>query len=432
MQIIAVGLNYKTAPVEVREILAVQPGEIPGALDRLDALPVAEGALLSTCNRTEVYAVTDDQEGGLEALAAYLAEIGQASLESLRPHLYSYRGADAVRHLFRVACGLDSMLLGETQILGQVKEAYQAAVRAGAVGPVLHQVFPQALATGKRAHAETLISQSPVSVSYAAVELAKKVFQTLKGRSVLAIGAGETGKLTVKHLQANGAGEILIANRTPARAEALARRIGGTPIPLEEIGQALRTVDVVISATGSQQYLVGPALVAEALRHRRGRPVFCFDIAVPRDIDPAVGRLDGVFLYDIDDLQAVVDSNLAERAAEARKVETIVAEELERFRRWLDAREVVPTIRRLREKVDGIRQAELARTLAKLPGLDERQRAVIEAMTVTMINKILNDPTQELKGLAGNGEAERAVDAVTRLFKLPRDEKDEPKAKPTG
>lgn len=433
MHIIALGLNYKTAPVEVREVLAVQPGEIPGALDRLDALPIAEGVLLSTCNRTEIYAVTEDIPQAIEVLTGYLTEIGRAEPGKLQPHLYQFHDLDAVDHLFRVAAGLDSMVLGETQILGQVRDAYQFAIQSQSIGTVLHQLFNQAIATGKRGQSETLIGQNAVSVSYAAVELAKKVYRTLQGRSALAIGAGETGKLTVKHLQASGVEDVVIANRTLLRAQALAAKIDGRPIPMADVGHALREVDVVISATGSQGFVLNRPTVAEALRHRRGRPIFLFDIAVPRDIDPEIGKLDGVFLYDIDDLQAVVAANLQERAGEARKVERIVADEVDKFRKWFGAREVVPTIRMLREKMERIRQGEVARTLARLPDLDKRQKAIIEAMTVTMMNKMLNDPTQRLKGLAGEGDAKTAIDAVAKLFDLPADEKQAaPKPKPSN
>ncbi|HEY3364654.1 MAG TPA: glutamyl-tRNA reductase [Symbiobacteriaceae bacterium] len=415
------GLNFKTAPVEIREVLAVPSAALPAALDRLSALPVSEGVLLSTCNRTEVYAVGSNAEECFSILTGYLMALGGITdPKQLLPHMYRYAGFDAVKHLFRVACGLDSMVIGETQILGQVRDAYRDSTGADSVGKVLHQLFEQAIAVGKRAQTETRIGQNAVSVSYAAVELAKKVFQSLDGRRCMAIGAGETAKLTVVHLQASGVKEIVIANRTLERAEQLAGEIGGAAIPIEAIPAHLQTVDVVISSTGAPGYMLTRAMLVEAVRHRRGRPIFLFDIAVPRDIDPDTGKVDGVFLYDIDDLQAVVNANLQERQEEAKRALRIVDDELDKFRGWLAAQEVVPTIRRLRDKVENIRQQELGKMFNRLPDLTDRERAVIEAMTVTLMNKILNDPTQCLKGMAGEGAAEVAVDTVSKLFDLPR------------
>ncbi|MGE5673885.1 MAG: glutamyl-tRNA reductase [Mycobacterium leprae] len=417
-----IGLNFKTAPVEIREVLAVPTGGLPAALERLAALPISEGVLLSTCNRTELYAVGAEADEAFDALIDYLAEMGNVNVSRITPHLYRHQGLDAVEHLFRVSCGLDSMVIGETQILGQVRDAYAGSTSSGIVGKVLHQLFEQAIAVGKRAQTETRIGQNAVSVSYAAVELAKKVFQSLDGRRCLAIGAGETAKLTVKHLQASGVKDIVIANRTLERAQALAEEIGGTAIAMADIGAILQRVDVVISSTGAPGYVLGRAQVAEAVRFRRGRPIFLFDIAVPRDIDPEIGKLDGAFLYDIDDLQAVVNANLQERAEEAKRVARIVDEEIAKFQNWLASLEVVPTIRQLRDKVDSIRQQELSRMLNRLPDLTDREKAVIEAMTVTLVNKILNEPTQRLKGMAGEGTAEQAVATVTRLFDLPHAE----------
>jgi len=417
------GLNFKTAPVEIREGLAVPSGGIGAALERLGALDVAEGILLSTCNRTEVYAVGRTVDELYRELERYLAEMGGITdTGRLLPHLYRHQDAGAVEHLFRVACGLDSMVIGETQILGQVRDAYRDSDHAGTVGKVFHQLFEQAIAVGKRAQTETRIGQNAVSVSYAAVELAKKVFRTLEGRRCMAIGAGETAELTVKHLQANGVKDIIIANRTLERAEKLADQIGGTAIAMTDVGRHLQHVDVVISSTGAPGFVLTRQQLSDAIRHRRGRPIFLFDIAVPRDIDPEVGQLDGAFLYDIDDLQAVISANLQERAEEAKRAERIIAEELEKFNSWLASLEVIPTIRMLRDKVDTLRQAELARALNRLPDLTDRERAVIEAMTVSLVNKILNAPTQHLKGMAGEGAAGEAIATVSRLFDLPRGE----------
>jgi len=426
VKIVMVGLNHRTAPVEVREALAVSGADAPTALTRLRGLPVSEGVLLSTCNRTEVYAVGRDVAECERALVDYLTGLaadlhGRAlSRDALEPFLYRRQGLAAVEHLFRVAAGLDSMILGETQILGQVRTAHRQAAQAQTVGKVMHQLFHQAIAVGKRAQTETRIGQSAVSVSYAAVELARKVFQTLEGRRCLAIGAGETAKLTVRHLQAAGVRDLVVANRTLDRAERLAREINGRAITLDEVPRVLSEVDVVISSTGAPGYVVTRQQVEQAVRARRGRPIFLFDIAVPRDIEPGVAHVEGAFLYDIDDLEAVVTANLAERQQEARKVERIIAEEVERFRQWAASLAVVPTIRMLREKVDAIREQELARAFNRLPDLTERQREVIAAMTVSLVNKILNAPTQQLKGMAGEGAADEAIQTVSRLFDLGR------------
>ncbi len=428
-----IGLNFKTAPVVIRERMAVPAGEIPAVLDRLGALPISEGCLLSTCNRTEVYAVGQHVEETYQTLTAYLAELGHmADPKEIMPHLYRYHGLEAVKHLFQVACGLDSMVIGETQILGQVRDAYRASTEAGIVGKLLHQLFEHAIAVGKRAQTETRIGQNAVSVSYAAVELAKKVFQSLEGRKAMAIGAGETATLTVRHLQASGVRDIIIANRTVDRAEQLARLIGGTAIPMSEIPQYLKDVDVVISSTGAPGYVLTREHMTEAIRQRRGRPIFLFDIAVPRDIDPSIAQLEGAFVYDIDDLQAVVNANLQERAQEAKQAYRIIEEEVDKFRHWLASLEVVPTIRQLREKVEQIRQQELARALNRLPDLTDRERAVVEALTVSLVNKILNAPTQRLKGMAGEGAAEQAIETVSRLFDLPRGEHRQPALKEGG
>lgn len=420
MHVICVGLSHKTAPVAVRETLAVPACDLPAALARLAARPsLREAIILSTCNRLEVYAVSADPAAARADLLAYLTADGQAGSEAIAPHLYWRAHDAAVRHLFSVAAGLDAMILGETQILGQVKAAYRGGMAAGTVGKVLHQVCTQALTVGKRAHTETGISQNAVSVGYAAVELARKVFGNLQGRKVLVIGAGKMAELALCHLKDHGVTEVTVANRTRARARAVAERCDGQAAAMAEIAAHLPAVDVVISSTAAPHLVLSRGRVQEAMRQRRGRPLLLVDIAVPRDIDPAVGRLEGVFLYDIDDLQSVVAHNLAERAYEARKVEKIIDEELARFGAWRSTLEIVPAIKLLRAKVEDIRRQELQRALGKLPELTERQRSVIEAMTVTMINKILNDPTQRLRGLAEAEDPDRLLDTVAELFDLP-------------
>lgn len=418
MDILCLGVNFRTAPVEVREVLAVSGADSAGFLSHLRAQrPVRESLVLSTCNRTEIYAVGD--EGLAEAMIEAMLVGNDLTAEQISQHLYWHEGLAAVTHLFTVASGLDSMVLGETQILGQVRDAYLQAHEAGNVGKVLHQVAGQALAVGKRGQSETGIGQNAVSVSYAAVELAKKVYKSLAGLRAMVIGAGETAELTLRHLQAGGVTQVVVANRTLERAENLAQQVDGVAIALDQIPLWLARTDLVISSTGAPHVVLRKESVEMAVRQRRGRPIFLFDIAVPRDIDPECTRLDGVFLYNIDDLQSVVEANLQERAREAQKVERFIQEELDKFQAWLMALDVVPTIRLLREKVESIRRQELEKAMTKLPDLTARQRQVVEAMTMAIVNKVLNDPTQRLKGLAGVEQAQPYIDAVTRLFDLP-------------
>lgn len=419
MEILVVGLNHKTAPVEVREKLSFLPQRLPEAMQRLKACRgIREGLILSTCNRTEVYTVAGDADEGVAEVILFLSRHHQVDPGVFTDHLYFYQGMEAVRHLFRVACGLDSMVLGETQILGQVKEAYLAAKGNGVTGKVCHNLFEQALNVGKRAHTETAISQNAVSVSYAAVELARKVFRSLEGRKVLLIGAGKMSELTARHLQSCGIKEVIVANRTLQAAEELAARFHGKAVELKEVQRWLEAVDLVISSTGAPHLIVRRDTMVQVMRARRGRPLFLIDIAVPRDIDPGAGELDGVFLYDIDDLEQVVEANLRERRREAWKVERIIEEEVARFAHWWNTQEVVPIIRSLREKMEGIRRREVERALAKLPHLNERERNIIEGMTSLIVNKILNDPTVKIKEYANGANREVYLATLRDLFNL--------------
>ncbi len=419
MHIVVVGLNHKTAPVEIREKVALGADDMAPVLAELKASPgVVEAALLSTCNRCEAYVAAPEYHPAVDSVLGLFARRGGILPDELRPHLYVHRNLDAVRHLFRVACGLDSMVLGETQVLGQVKEAYLSAADSQAAGKLVHGLFSQALAVGKRAHTETEISRNAVSVSYAAVELAKKVFESLEGKRVLIIGAGKMSELTARHLLASGVGQTIVANRTLEKARQMAAQYRGLGVAMEEVGRWLAQVDVVISSTGAPGLVLDREMVAEAMAKRRHRPIFLFDIAVPRDIDPAAGKLEGVFLYDIDDLENAVQANLRERQREAKKVERLIDEETRKFDTWLRSLGVVPLIKSLRRKADSICQAELQRAFHRLPELDERQRDVIEAMAVSVVNKMLNDPTLRLKEFANGENGDVYVDAVAQLFNL--------------
>jgi len=423
VHLLVLGLNHKTAPVELREKVAFAGPALVEGLDRLLSYPyVQEAVILSTCNRTEIYAVVERLEAGRASLCEFISREKSLPESELSGHLYEHKDAGAVQHLFRVTCGLDSMVIGETQILGQVKEAYLAAAEAQAAGKFLHNLFNHALRVGKRAHSETSISDNAVSVSYAAVELARKIFDRLEGRKVLVIGAGKMGELTAKHLVSSGAAEIIVANRTVEKAEALARLFNGQPVTLAEIPAVLEKVDVVISSTGAPGFVLEKPTVMRAMQARRHRSLFIIDIAVPRDVDPAVGQLENVFLYDVDDLKNVVDANLQWRQREAKKVEGIIKEEAEKFENWRQTQAVVPLINSLRGKMEEIRQKELEKALRKLSHLSAGEREVIEAMTLAIINKILNEPISSIKEHAGRADRDLYLETLKELFKLKTEE----------
>ncbi len=420
MEIVVVGLSHKSAPVEIREKVAFAGACLPDALRVLGGMDgVREGVIVSTCNRVEAYAAARDREEGIEALSRFMAEYHALAVDVLRPHLYVRAGAEAVRHVFRVASSLDSMVVGEPQILGQVKDAYEAAATHQATGLVLNRFMHKAFSAAKRVRTETRIAQSAVSISFAAVELARKIFGTLEGKEVLVVGAGEMCELAATHLMENGVRAVHVTNRTLARAEALAARFGGQAVPFGSFGEFLPVVDIVISSTGAPNLVVEVEAVKAAMKARRQKPMFFIDIAVPRDIDPRINDLPNVYLYDVDDLQGIIEANKQERAKEAERAEEIVLEEVAGFLGWLKTLEVTPTIRALRTRFDEIRQAECDKTLKAFgDALTPKQRKSIEAMGQAIVNKILHEPTLCLKRLADDPEAELSVDAVRRLFGL--------------
>lgn len=421
MHVAVLGMSYKTAPVEIRGRLAWTADQLPAAMKALKSVPgVAECAILSTCNRTEIYVVMRRVVEGRSAIIEFWSREKQIPAKEIEDHSYFMVGEQAVEHMMRVASGLDSMILGETQILGQVKDLYLLAQDQGTIGNVMHALFRQTIACGKRVHTETSISQNAVSVSYAAVELARKIFGDLAGHRALIVGAGKMAGLTAKHLTETGLKEILVCNRTFSRAEEMAREYNGRAVPWEKLEEHLAVADVVISSTGAPGFVITKDMIQRVMRLRRFRPLFLVDIAVPPDIDPAAGEMDNVFLYNIDDLEAVVLANLEERAREAQKAERlIIAEEVKKFDQWLRSLDVVPLIKSLREKVEDIRQAELTRLFNRLPGLTEREKELISATTALIVNKILNDPTVRVKEFANYGEdADMYVRAFSRLFNL--------------
>src|SRR5437660_7935186 len=356
MNIIAVGLNHRTAPVELRERFAVSDSRLPEALARLKRWPgIDEGIILSTCNRVELYAVVKETAHGFESLRDYLVTLASdIGWERLEPHLYCLDGAEAIRHLFRVAASLDSMVLGEPQILGQVKEAYDVALLHKVTGVVLNKVMKKAISVGKRVRTETGIAENAVSVSYAAVELAKKIFQNLSEKTVLLVGIGEMGKLAARHLIGAGVSHVMIANRNYERAIDVAKRLSRLPVPFTLVHHEMAGADIVLCATASDTYVIGPDDVQRALRSRKNRPMFLIDLSDPRNIDPAVGSLDTAYLYNIDDLQSQVVTNLEQRRLEALKAEDIVRVEVPPVVVRLKSLEVVPTIVALRRKGDDI------------------------------------------------------------------------------
>jgi glutamyl-tRNA reductase len=407
-----VGISHHRAPVELRERVAVDRAGAQAIARRL-AEEAGEAVCLSTCNRTEVYVVGAAAQDSAEA--ALLALGG----EEVGPALYRLGDDAAALHLFRVAAGLDSMVPGEGEILGQVRSAYEA----GAPGPVLDRLFRQALHAGRKARTQTAIGESPASVSSAAAALAEQVFGELAGCRVVLVGAGKIGEAAARNLVARGAELAFVANRSPDRAERLAQRLGGAVVPLDRAADELRSADVVVSSTGSPGIVLRREDVARALRGRKGRPLFLIDLAVPRDLDPAIAELDGCYLYDVDDLEAVVAETLAGRRREAERAERIVAEEAERFREWRASLDVVPAIASLRARAEEIRRAELRRAEARLGRLSEADRSIVESITAQIVNKLLHLPTVRMKQAAAAADGVLYAETVRHLFGLGEEER---------
>lgn len=417
MNLVLVGISHRTAPVEVRERMSIHESRLGEALsDLVSREGVSESLIISTCNRLDLAASGEENTRLEQAVRRFLADYHHCDLSAYERYLYWQRGREAVRHLFRVASSLDSMILGEPQILGQFRQAYQTANQAGALSATLHDIAEQALAAGRRVRRETGLGTSAVSVSYAAVELAKKIFRDLSGKTIFILGAGKMSELAARHLISSGARSILVANRTFERARELAAAFKGTAIPFESLFQHLGRADIVISSTGSPGFLVSRERVEEMLIGRRQRPMFFVDLAVPRDIDPAANELDNAFVYDIDDLGQVVAGNRKQREREAGWAEKIVEEEVDRTMRRLAAKELAPTIVALERRLEQIRAAEIDRYRGRLGPLNEDQQAAVEALTRGILNKILHGPITEIKSGAGSPEHGALVQLVRRIF----------------
>jgi glutamyl-tRNA reductase len=420
MNFFLVGVSHKTAPIELRERLAFPEQNLPEALRQAGSLPgVCETLILSTCNRVEILARGENPQHDLSVtLARFLTEYHEFPHSRLEPHLYRYQHREAIRHVFRVASSLDSMIIGETQILGQVKEAHAVARSVGTLRGPLDEVMTRAFFVAKRVRSETGIASSAVSVSYAAVELARKIFGSLEGKRILLVGAGKMSELAARHLLSHGGSQIFVANRTGERAEELAAALQGRAVPFDQWLEYAAQCDIVITSTAASQFLIHKSDVQRLLTERKNRPMFLIDIAVPRNIDPEVNKLDNVFLYDIDDLQQVVNANLKERLREAQRGEQIAEQEVERFLRWLKTLDVVPTIIDLQTQLEQIRQQEIARVESQLGHLTPEQRQAIEALTKGLVHKVLHSPITELKSLAQQPDGHRLVETVRRIFNL--------------
>jgi glutamyl-tRNA reductase len=411
MNIIVVGLSHKTAAVEIREKVAFAPTQMEKPLSAVVALPdITEAVIVSTCNRVEIYAMA--------RLKRFLSDYHNIPLETLESHLYSYHGEDATRHVFRVASSLDSMVVGEPQILGQIKTSYGYAAEYKSSGIILNRFLHKAFSVAKRVRTETKIASSAVSVAFAAVELAKKIFGDLSDKTVLLIGAGEMCELAAKHFINTGVRGVMVTNRTFERAEKLAQEFDAKAIKFEDLFDFLPKADIILSSTGAPHFIIHEKEVEEVIRRRKMKPMFFIDIAVPRDIDPKVNNVENVYLYTVDDLNGVVATNLEQRKIEAAKAEAIVEQEIGQFFKWLSSLEVTPTIVALRGRFDELRKAELAKTLSNWKDLPPGAEKKLEALTNAYMNKLLHQPTSVLKRSEQGNRNDLYVDALRNLFDL--------------
>ncbi len=419
-EIVMIGLNHTSAPVDLRECLAFSTAETEQALKVLkkDA-DIRELLILSTCNRVEFLLTSHRPEGAIAAVKTFISEAKSIPATRFESAIYTYRADEAVRHMFRVAASLDSMIVGEPQILGQIKAAYKVAVETKGTGVIVNRLLHKAFSVAKRVRSETGIGDRAVSISYAAVELARKIFGELDDKTVLLVGAGEMAELAVEHLHRNRrTGSLFVANRTFEIGVNLARRFNGTAIRFEEISETLKIADIIISSTGSPDYVIFSGMVRPIIKMRKNRPLFFIDIAVPRDIEPAINRLNNAYVYDIDDLHGVIDENIASRQSESVKAERIIDEAVIRFRQWYDSLNTVPTIIELRNKLTTIAETELAKTVGSMPDLSADDRRALARMTESMVNKMLHDPMRFLKDPGSHRDRSLYLDITRKIFNL--------------
>ncbi len=422
IKILNIGMNHETAPVELRERLATEPNNALEALAFMrEQECIKEGLFLSTCNRVEALLTTDEVEKARKLILSLMSRLGRIPEEQFRSSLYTHEDQGAVRHIFKVASSLDSMVVGEPQILGQIKEAYVLATTQKTSGVILNRVMHRAFHVAKRVRTETEICETAVSISYAAVELAKKIFYSLEGKKALLIGAGEMVELAARHLMSQGVSAMVVANRTFERAVEVAKSFKARPVSLEEVDGQLLDVDIVLTSTAATDYVIAHSQVKRCLKKRRNRPLFFIDIAVPRDVDPKVNSLDNVYVYDIDDLKGLVALNVAQRQKEAVKGQRIVEEEVVKFEKWLETLAVVPTIVSLREKADTIIDTEWGKSSSALKELSPEQKEAVRVLTRSVAEKLLNDPILYLKGKASRPTLNSYLDVVRKLFNLDGD-----------
>ena len=425
MNLILLGASHHSAPVDLRERIDFSHRGVRDALEVLGEISgVTEVAILSTCNRSEIYAICEKPAQQHEALVRFMSSYPDVAESELSPHLYCRHHNDAVRHLFRTAAGLDSLVVGEPQILGQVKDAFTTASQHGYTASLLNRLFHWSFGVGKRVRSETGIGEGAVSVAFGAISLARKIFGDLKGHCALLIGAGEMAELTATHLQAQELKQIQVASRTAARAAILAAKIDGTAVPWEDISAELEFADIVVTATGSSSPLVTRQTIERVMRQRRDRPLFIMDIGLPRDVEESAGDVDQVFLYNIDDLRTLVRENLTRRQSQVDRAELLVEEELERFMLWLNSRAAIPTVVALRRRFEEIRLSELDRLRPKLASLPPAARERIEEVTRLLIEKLLLSPTEQLKSVSDQDMVTTYADALNRLFKLSDESED--------
>jgi len=422
IKIVNIGMNHETAPVELRELAAFGEHNIDEVMNAISSIKdIKESIVLSTCNRVEILFTTDNEKGGTESVIDFLCRYSQISREKLLPILYIYNDQEAIRHIFRVGASLDSLIIGEPQILGQVKEAYRIAVDHKSSSVILNKLMHRTFSLAKKIRTETEISGSAVSISFAAVELGKKIFGDLEGKKVLLIGAGEMAELAATYLVHNRVDKIKVANRTFRRAVEIADQFHGETISFEEIGDQLLYIDIVITSTASPEPIISSDQVKKAMKGRKNRPLFFIDIAVPRNVESRVNEIENAFVYNMDDLKGIIESNLSKRKNEAVKAERMVDEEVIKFSEWLKTLDVVPTIVALKEKCKKIRQIELKKTLSRLGNLTPEQRKSIEDLALSITKKVLNDPIVFLKGKENRSSRDLYLDITQKLFNLGSD-----------